>query len=72
VRTVGAVPAGLPPLTVRWWLPPEEGAGSLALVAGTVTIVGLVESIAIAKALAAKHHHELDANQELVGAELPF
>ncbi len=69
---MGAVPAGLPPLTVRWWLPPEEGAGSLALVAGTVTIVGLVESIAIAKALAAKHHHELDANQELVGAELPF
>ena len=29
--------------------------------------VGLMESIAIAKSLAAAAHHELDPNQELIG-----
>lgn len=69
VRTVGPVPAGLPPLTVSWWLLPEEDAGSLALVAATLTVVGLMESMAIGKSLAAAHHHDIDPNQELVGED---
>lgn len=39
--------------------------------AGTLTLVGLMESIAIAKALAAQHKHALDANQELIGNPHP-
>lgn len=46
-------------LQVDWW--------DLVKVAGTLTLVGLMESIAIAKALAAQHKHPLDANQELIG-----
>ena len=38
--------------------------------AGTLTLVGLMESIAIAKALAAQHKYPLDANQELIGDRL--
>ena len=43
----------------------------LLTVAGTLTLVGLMESIAIAKALAAQHKHPLNANQELIGAPSP-
>lgn len=70
VRTVGRVPAGLPPGTLRWWLPPEENLTDLLWVAAPLALVGLMESIAIAKALAAAAHEDIDANQELVGGSL--
>ena len=70
VRTLGRVPAGLPPGTLRWWLPPEENLADLLWVAAPLALVGLMESIAIAKALAAAAHEDIDANQELVGGSL--
>jgi Sulfate permease family len=70
VRTVGRVPAGLPPGTLRWWLEPEENLADLLRVAAPLALVGLMESIAIAKALAAAAHEDIDVNQELVGASL--
>lgn len=70
VRTVGHVPAGLPPLTVRWWLPPEEKLADLLLVAAPLALVGLMESIAVGNALAAAAHDDIAANQELVGGLL--
>ena len=72
VRTVGRVPAGLPPGTLRWWLPPEGNLADLLRVAAPLALVGLMESIAIAKALAAAAHGDNDANQELVGETRGF
>lgn len=66
---MGQVPAGLPPLTVRWWLPPEERLTDLIWVAATLALVGLMESIAIAKSLAAAAHQDVDPNQELIGGQ---
>ena len=151
-RTVGHVPAGLPQLTISWWLPPEasipasagiaaltmqlraklrrqrwrwshrgwhysamlgrcacpppsfllcrsnsgmagtdpspmhanhitrfqlgsrppaqEGLWDMVAVAATLTVVGLMESIAIAKSLAERGRHSLDPNQELIGGRV--
>jgi SulP family sulfate permease len=65
VSLVGAVPKGLPPLTVPafdlvLW---TELAGSAAL----ISIIGFVESVSVAQALAAKRRQRIDPNQELVG-----
>jgi len=64
VRIVGDIPAGLPPLT----MPPLDGALWLDLLpaAALITIVGFLESVSIAKALASKRRQKIDANQELV------
>lgn len=70
VRTIGAVPAGLPPLTVSSWLPVQVSLKALLQLAATLTMVGLMESIAIAKALASASKQTLDANQELRGLGL--
>ena len=40
VRTVGRVPAGLPPGTLRWWLPPEENLADLLWVAAPLAAGG--------------------------------
>jgi SulP family sulfate permease len=65
VRVVGVVPAGLPPLT----LPRFDAAlwGELLPAAALVSLVGFVESISVAQALAARRRERVDANQELVG-----
>lgn len=65
VRVVGAVPAGLPPLSV-----PRFDAGlwaQLLPAAALIGLVGFVESISVAQTLAAKRRERIDANQELVG-----
>jgi SulP family sulfate permease len=64
-RVVGAVPAGLPPLSV-----PGFDAGlwaQLLPAAALISLVGFVESISVAQTLAAKRRERIDANQELVG-----
>ncbi|MFN3597102.1 MAG: SulP family inorganic anion transporter [Rubricoccaceae bacterium] len=63
VRTVGAIPAGLPAPT----LPVLERDALLALLptALTIALVGFMESIAVAKVYATRHRYPLDANQEL-------
>jgi MFS superfamily sulfate permease-like transporter len=68
VALVGHIPAGLPQQTAGWWLPLQGDLPQLAVVAATVTLVGLMESIAIGKALADRTGQALDANQELLGA----
>lgn len=65
VAIVGAVPAGLPPLT----LPAFDArlAGELLVPALLMSIVGFVESVSVAQTLAAKRRQRIDPDQELVG-----
>ena len=65
VRLVGAVPQGLPPLTIPS-LDPDlwmQLAGSAAL----ISVIGFVESVSVAQTLAAKRRQRIDPDQELVG-----
>jgi sulfate permease, SulP family len=62
---VGTIPQGLPALRMpRITLDAFVSLLSAALV---IALVGFMESIAMAKALAAKTHQRLDPNQELIG-----
>lgn len=64
VQIVGDVPAGLPALTL-----PVADVGvwqKLLPMALTISFVGYLESIAVAKSLASKRRQKVDANQELV------
>lgn len=65
VRVVGAIPAGLPPVTV-----PHFDANAwrqLLPAAALISLIGFVESISIAQTLAAARRQRIDANQELIG-----
>jgi SulP family sulfate permease len=64
VTIVGAVPRGLPELT----LPPFEVAlwAKLLVPALLISIVGYVESISVALTLAAKRRQRVDPDQELI------
>ena len=61
---VGEVPQGLPPFA----LPPFDLATfqDLLPIAITIAVVGYMESISVAKALASKKRQKVDANQELI------
>ena len=64
VATVGAIPAGLPPLSV-----PAFDLDLLQLLlfpAAMIAIVGYVESISIAQTLAARRRQRIDPDRELV------
>lgn len=63
VRVVGDVPRGLPGLS----LPPLdlELLRALLPAALTVAFVGFIESISVAKAVAAKEKYKIDSNREL-------
>lgn len=65
VKIVGEVPQGLPPLT----LPPLESelVKALLVPALLISIIGFVESISVAKTLAAKKRQRVDPDQELIG-----
>ncbi|CAL5404376.1 unnamed protein product [Camellia sinensis] len=61
---VGDIPQGLP----KFSIPKEFGyVTSLIPTAILITSVAILESVGIAKALAAKNGYELDSNQELFG-----
>jgi len=66
VTIVGEVPGGLPSLGI-----PELSAGSFSALLPTalaIALVSFMESIAVAKAIQAKHkNYKVDANQELIG-----
>jgi SulP family sulfate permease len=65
VDVVGLLPAGLPPLSMPvfdWDMVSSLTAGVLA-----VGAIGLVESMAIGKSIAAQTRQRLDSNQEFVG-----
>ncbi|KAG0481718.1 hypothetical protein HPP92_012576 [Vanilla planifolia] len=64
IAVVGEIPQGFP----RFHIPREFGyAESLISTAILITGVAILESVGIAKALAAKNGYELDSNQELFG-----
>jgi sulfate permease, SulP family len=65
VRIVGAVPQGLPPLTLPSLDP--DLIGVLLLPALLISVIGFVESISVAQTLAAKRRQRIDPDQELIG-----
>ena len=67
-EVVGSVPAGLPKFTL-----PSFDLGKVAELlsaALVIALVGFMESISVAKAIAAKTRQRIDPNQELVGQGL--
>ncbi len=67
-KVVSSIPAGLPALAL-----PEidfQVMGQLLSVTVTIAVIGFMEAISIAKAMAARTRQRLDANQELVGQGL--
>ncbi len=65
---VGSVPSGLPRLTI----PSIDSEVILQLASSAVVIalIGFMEAISVAKAIAARTRQRIDANQELVGQGL--
>lgn len=64
VAVVGAIPTGLPPITI-----PLLDAGlwsALFVPALLLSIIGFVESVSVAQTLAAKRRQRIDPDQELV------
>jgi SulP family sulfate permease len=66
VRTLGALPGGLPPLAELPLLDLEL-VGQLATGALAVAAIGLVEATSITRSIAAQSGQRLDNNQEFVG-----
>ncbi len=67
-RVVGAIPVGLPSFRV-----PEIDLGTvgqLFISAIAIGLIGFMEAISIAKAMAARTRQKLDVNQELIGQGL--
>jgi sulfate permease, SulP family len=67
-EVVGKVPEGLPPVglpKISW-----DMLGSLISAAIVISLVGFMEAISIAKAIAAKTKQKIDPNQELIGQGL--
>nr|XP_043636793.1 sulfate transporter 4.1, chloroplastic-like isoform X2 [Erigeron canadensis] len=64
ISLVGNIPQGLPSFSI-----PKEFGHMKSLISTTFLITGvaILESVGIAKALAAKNGYELDSNQELFG-----
>lgn len=65
VAVVGALPQGLPPLTVPSLTPALWG--ELALPAALISIIGFVESVSVAQTFAAKRRERISPDQELIG-----
>ncbi len=68
VKIVGAIPSGLPPLTMP--LPSWELGQALFPTALTISLVGFMESISVATSLASKRRQKIDPDQELVAMGL--
>lgn len=67
-NVVGDIPRGLP----NFSLPRLDSVALLQLVSAAIAIslLGFIEAISIAKAIATQTRHKLDANQELIGQGL--
>ncbi len=65
VKLVGAVPQGLPPLTLPSFAPDLV----LALIgpAALISLIGFVESVSVAQTLAARKRQRINPDQELIG-----
>ncbi len=65
IAVVGAIPKGLPPLTLPEFNPALWR--TLAPAALLITVVGFLESVSVAKALAGKRREKIDPNREFIG-----
>ncbi|MEO1766086.1 SulP family inorganic anion transporter [Thiobacter aerophilum] len=68
IRTVGALPAGLPPLSM-----PDfsfKALHDMLFPALVVTMLALTEAVSISRAIAAKSEQRIDGNQEFIGQGL--
>lgn len=65
VAVVGDVPQTLPPLTVPDWSP--ELIRTLFIPAALISVIGFVESVSVAKTLAARRRQRINPDQELIG-----
>jgi sulfate permease, SulP family len=65
VKLVGAVPQGLPGLSLPEFSTPL--LQSLALPAFLISVVGFVESVSVGQTLAAKRRQRIEPDQELIG-----
>jgi sulfate permease, SulP family len=65
VATVGQIPGALPTFV----MPELEGGlvRSLMATAAIITLVGFMESVAVAKVYARRNRYDIDPNQELIG-----
>ncbi|MEY2957754.1 MAG: sulfate permease, partial [Actinomycetota bacterium] len=63
VATVGDIPSGLPGFAIPDF--DADALGSLTTSAIAITLVGFMESIAVAKVYARRHRYAIDPNQEL-------
>jgi SulP family sulfate permease len=64
MQVVGAIPQGLPPLTLPTWDPALWQ--QLAMPALLISVVGFVESVSVGQTLAAKRRQRIEPDQELV------
>ncbi|MEM1347794.1 MAG: solute carrier family 26 protein [Myxococcota bacterium] len=68
VKIVGEVPAGLPSPALPVW--DVDALERMLPIAATIALVGFMESISVAKAVATKKGYEINADKELVGLGL--
>jgi len=67
-KVVGTIPQGLPAIKIPSF--DIDVLGQLFFAAVAIALIGFMEAISIAKAMAARTRQRLDANQELVGQGL--
>ena len=68
IKTVGALPAGLPPLSL-----PDFSLAALKKTFGpalVITMLALTEAVSIARAIAVRSEQRIDGNQEFIGQGL--
>ena len=65
LKILGTVPEGLPAIGETAWFDLSQ-VSALLPTALTISLVGFMESIAVAKSFASRNRYEIDANQELV------
>jgi sulfate transporter 4 len=64
IPIVGSIPQGFPPVTASLWFPMGDLSSLLETVV-TITLVGLMESIAISRQLAKRHGYKINPRMEL-------
>lgn len=67
---IGSIPEGLPSFSIPLVSLDFQTLSSLAMTAAVIGLIGFVEAISIAKAMASQTRQRLSANQELVGQGL--
>jgi SulP family sulfate permease len=68
IKTVGALPSGLPPLSM-----PDFSFATIKALAPTAlaaTLFALTEAVSIARSIAVRAHQHIDGNQEFIGQGL--